>query len=234
MKPTLLFLSCEHAVNTVPPRHLSLFKDKPALLETHRAIDFGALDITLSLSQACQCDYVTASISRLLIDCNRSLTSADCFSEFTSHLPAPEKQHLIDNYYLPYRTRCESMIRNAIESGHQVFHLSVHSFTPIFNGVTRNACIGLLYDPKRHGEKEVARQWQKLLSEESRTHRVRMNYPYRGASDGFTSALRKEYSEKDYIGMEVEVNQSLVKDKTSLNTMITLLSKSLKELLLLL
>ncbi len=234
MKPTVLFLSCEHAVNHVPSPYLRLFQQHEALLETHRAIDFGALDIALSLSQTFSCELVTASVSRLLIDCNRSLTSPNCFSELTIDLATVEKQKLIDLYYLPYRTRCEALIKNHIERGHQVLHLSVHSFTPVFKNITRNACVGLLYDPKRHGEKEVARLWHGLLSHETPPYRVRMNYPYRGTSDGFTSALRKQYSQKDYLGMELEINQALVKNKESIDTMADFLSRSIKELLLLL
>ena len=234
MKPTILFLSCEHAVDTVPEAYLHLFQHYKPLLKTHRAIDFGALEIAMSLNQTLACEYVTATVTRLLIDCNRSLTSPNCFSEVTSDLPDEIKKQLIEHYYLPYRTRCETLIKAHIDRGHQVLHISVHSFTPSFNGTTRNAGICLLYDPKRHGEKEVARLWHGLLSHETPAYRIRMNYPYRGTSDGFTSALRKQYSEKDYLGFELEMNQALLSDKKSLDTVADFLSRSIKELLLLL
>ena len=104
----------------------------------------------------------------------------------------------------------------------------------MFEGITRNAGIGLLYDPKRHGEKEVAREWAGLLNQQTPTYRVRMNYPYSGSSDGFTTTLRKQHPEKDYLGIELEINQTLVKDEESLNAVISALSQSLKELLQLL
>ena len=234
MKPTILFLSCEHAVETVPPVYRHLFHQHESILQTHRAIDFGALEVATHLSQTFACEFVQATVSRLLIDCNRSLTNASCFSEFTEQLPPAEKQQLIDQYYLPYRNHCEALLKAHIELGHQVLHLSIHSFTPVFKGITRNAGIGLLYDPKRHGEKEVARQWHGLLSQETPTYRVRMNYPYSGSSDGFTTALRKQYTEHEYLGIEVEMNQAIVKDREALQPMANTLSRSLKELLLLL
>ena len=234
MNSTILFLSCEHAVNTVPEAYRHLFHQHEAVLETHRAIDFGALEMATALSQAFACDFVQATVSRLIIDCNRSLTHKSCFSEFTQALPLIEKQKIITQFYLPHREQCENLIKNYIDGGNQVLHLSIHSFTPVFNGITRNAGIGLLYDPKRHGEKEVAREWLGLLNEKTPAFRVRLNYPYQGSSDGFTSALRKNYSEKDYLGIEVEVNQMITRDKELLASVIDVLSQSLKELMQLL
>ena len=233
MKPTILFISCEHAVNTVPASHQLLFQHHEPLLQTHRAIDFGAMDIAIHLSQTLHCDYTSATVTRLLIDCNRSLTHPHCFSQFTKQLSSVEKQRLIKEYYQPYRQHTEALIKSHIDHGYQVLHLSSHSFTPVFNGTTRNASIGLLYDTKRHGEKEVAREWHGILSQQT-NYRVRMNYPYHGSSDGFTSYLRKQYPEKNYLGIELEVNQALVKDKTSLDTLANALANSLGELLQLL
>lgn len=234
MKPTMLFISCEHAVNTIPTDYKKLFNHHQSVLSTHRAIDFGALDIGKFLSHSFACEFTSATVSRLLIDCNRSLTHKTCFSEFTDSLTADEKQRLIDKYYLPYRSQTESLIKKHIDLGHQVLHLSTHSFTPVFNGNLRNAGICLLYDTKRHAECEVAREWRSLLKLQSPSYRIRMNYPYKGSSDGFTSALRKCYSEKEYLGFEVEVNQALVKDKTSLMSVANVLKESLQELMLLL
>ncbi|MCX7117006.1 MAG: N-formylglutamate amidohydrolase [Legionellales bacterium] len=233
MKQTILFISCEHATNAVPDEFRHIFHSQEPLLKTHRGMDFGALEIATHLSQTFHCDSTIASVTRLLIDCNRSLTHPNCFSELTRELGAKDKQTVIDRYYRPYRNQAETLIKNHIEQGQQVLHISCHSFTPIFNGITRNASIGLLYDPRRHGEKEVARQWHGLLDLQTDL-RVRMNYPYRGTSDGFTSSLRRQYGEKDYLGIELEVNQTLVKDKTTLNTLTQALSISLGELLQLL
>ncbi len=233
MKPTVLFVSCEHAVNTVPPAYRHLFYQHESVLQTHRGIDFGAQHIATQLSKVFGCELTQATITRLLIDCNRSLNNAHCYSEFSMSLTESEKRQLIDAYYLPYRQKTESIIKGLIESGHQVFHLSSHSFTPVFDGVTRNAGIGLLYDPKRHGEKEVAREWKGILSQQT-DYRVRLNYPYSGSSDGFTSYLRKQYPERDYLGLELEVNQAITQDKKSLEEITNSLTTSIGELLRLL
>lgn len=233
-KPITLLISCEHAVNTVPEKYLHLFHGHEHVLQTHRGIDLGAIDVAHHLSQNFRCDYTQATVSRLLIDCNRSITHAHCFSEFSKKLSAEEKKHLINQYYLPFREQTEKHIKTHIEQGFQVLHLSIHSFTPELNGIKRNAGIGLLYDHARHGEQEVARIWRSLLLQQTPTYRVRMNYPYHGNTDGFTTSLRKVYTEHDYLGFEVESNQALLKDKVSRDEVALALSSSLQELLQLL
>lgn len=234
MKPIKLILSCEHAVNHLPADYASLFHGQEAVLETHRGIDLGALEIANHLHAVFKCSFIKAFATRLLIDCNRSLNHPHCFSEYTKALPENEKKAIIDAYYTPYRHEVETLIKHHINEGNQVFHLSVHSFTPILNQVERNAGIGLLYDSSRHAEKEVARIWRSLLLQQTPTYRVRMNYPYKGKSDGFTSHLRKRYTEHDYLGFEVECNQALLADKAALNEVAFVLSSSLNELLQLL
>lgn len=229
MKPVSVVLSCEHAVNTVPDPYLYLFTKEMPVLQTHRAIDFGASDIVAYLAQALGIEYTSATVTRLLIDCNRSLKNRGCFSSFVEPLSHTEKQSLIEQYYVPYRTAVQNAIQAKINANYQVLHLSIHSFTPILNGVTRNAEIGLLYDPMRHGEKEVARVFRGILIKQT-DWRIRMNYPYEGKSDGFTSALRKLYHEQDYLGFEIECNQALI--KTHLNIIQQQLAASIQELLI--
>lgn len=231
MKPIALVLSCEHAVNTVPPAYQKYFVGHEALLQTHRAMDFGALAICSYLSQFFGCGFIQAQTTRLLIDCNRSLSHPRCFSEISSSLPEEEKKIIIQRYYLSFRQEVEARITKYIEQGCQVWHLSLHSFTPVFKDIIRNAEIGLLYDPSRTNEKILAKRWQQQLKQCSALLRVRMNYPYRGISDGFTSALRKQFSDNNYAGLEIETNQALTNDKKSLVNLSEILATSLKELM---
>lgn len=224
-------ITCEHAVNTIPDAYLPLFQHQPSVLETHRAIDFGARDIARSFSEVLRCPLFEAKTSRLLIECNRSLNHPRCFSEFTQDLPQEEKQILIDQYYLPFRQAAETYISDAIKKGLQVIHLSIHSFTPIFDNLPRNADIGLLYDPTRSGEKKLAAQWRTALSAIQAPYRVRMNYPYKGTSNGFASALRKKYPEQQYLGFEVESNQALTTPPSTRHTLADDLTSSFKQLI---
>lgn len=231
MKPIALHISCEHAVNTVPPAYDPLFAEQETVLNSHQAIDIGAFEIAHHLQSTFACSYTEACVTRLLIDCNRSLTHPHCFSEFTHALPRAEKQTLINQYYQPFRDETEHKIKGLIEQGAQVLHLSIHSFAPECDGVIRHAGIGLLYDHTRHGEQEVARIWKSLLLLQTPTYRVRMNYPHHGHKDGFPHALRKRYTEHDYLGFEVECNQALLQEQGSRDELAGVLSSSLQELL---
>ena len=66
---------------------------------------------------------------------------------------------------------------------------------------------GLLYDPARHGERELCARWKATLGAMAPAIRVRRNYPYAGKSDGLTSYLRRRFPPDAYVGVELEINQ---------------------------
>lgn len=228
---TILLITCEHAVNTIPEPYRGCFKNYQDLLDTHRGIDYGALDIATFLANQLNCTIFTASTSRLLIDFNRSIGHPSCFSEATQILPKKQKQTIIETYYQPYRQRVESFIAGQLQQGKNILHLSIHSFTPVMGGVTRNADLGLLYDPRRKLEKDFAHQWQIFLKKITDTPiKVRKNYPYQGKSDGFTTALRHQFEPSQYMGIEVETNQSLIDNNRAPDHYKAVLATSLQQL----
>lgn len=226
MKKIALILTCEHAVDTVPEKYASLFAPYNDLLSSHRGIDFGALKLAKYLAQQLSCDFFQANCTRLLIDCNRSL-GRRCFSEVSQVLSPQDKQDIINQYYQPFRLSVMDCIQQHSEQGFKVWHLSIHSFTPVFNHQIRKADIGLLYDPQRPSEKTLAQLWKKAIKKQDPAYKIRMNYPYAGISDGFTSALRKRYSDEQYLGLEVESNQALTQDSQALDKLKNIFSSSL-------
>lgn len=228
MKPEALIITCERAVNTVPREYMHLFAAHPASLQLHRSADFAALTMTNNISLALACDSVVTKVSHLLIDCNHSLSHPECFSKFTKSLSKAEKQILINEYYLPFRQRVEDLIKNHIMQGRQILHLSIHSFIP--KATERNLDIGFLYDPRHHGEKEVIRIWRGLILKQSPLSVIGTNDPIPGTRDSFISFLRTQYEENTYLGIELKVNQHLLKSKTTRHTMIELISSTLREL----
>jgi predicted N-formylglutamate amidohydrolase len=93
----------------------------------------------------------------------------------------------------------------------RVVHVGVHTFTPTLNGRRRTADIGLLYDPDRPFEVEIADALALRLRAVAPRLRVRRNYPYRGAADGLTTTLRRRFPGSRYAGLEIEVNQGLLR-----------------------
>jgi hypothetical protein len=70
--------------------------------------------------------------------------------------------------------------------------------------------VGLLYNPGRRGEAELCARWKSSLEELAPQLRVRRNYPYAGKGDGLTSYLRQRFAPVAYVGIELEINQSIV------------------------
>ncbi|GAB3526929.1 N-formylglutamate amidohydrolase [Pontibacter brevis] len=200
-------LTCEHGGNNVPAAYASLFEGEQELLASHRGYDIGAKELFEELKSLAHASFF-AETSRLLVELNRSLHHKNLFSSVTKKLPAREKQRVLQEYYFPYRQAVEARIQEYVSAGMQVLHISVHSFTPGLEGKERKADIGLLYDPNRGSEKNFCRNWKKHFLQLEPSLRVRFNYPYLGVSDGFPPYLRRSYSEQQYIGIELEVNQS--------------------------
>lgn len=203
-------ITCEHGGNRIPASCRSLFHGYEALLKTHRGYDPGALLMARELARSFTAPLVTSTVSRLLVDLNRSLGHPQLFSQATRHLPATRRKQIIEQHYLPYRQRVEHLVRQSVSLGRRVVHISSHSFTPVLDGKVRSADVGLLYDPVRDGEVQLCARWKTLLAAGSPGLRVRRNYPYAGKGDGLTSYLRQRFRSDAYIGIELEVNQAIV------------------------
>jgi len=200
-------ITCEHAGREIPACIKNLVSIPSDILNSHRGFDPGALALAETLSKKADAFYYD-TCSRLVIELNRSIGHADLFSKYSESLDFEIKNQLIDEIYLPYREKVENKIAQWIAKNYQVIHLSVHSFTPVLNGVVRETDIGLLYDPERFREKNTAALFKQVLAHIC-PWRVRFNYPYLGKSDGLTTYLRKLFPEKYYLGLELETNQAL-------------------------
>jgi len=209
-----IILSCEHAVAAIPEEFAELFSGAGYILETHLGYDIGALAVAKELETLAE-DAFYGCCSRLLIDLNRSLRHPDVFSSFSRHLPRQVKTRIIAEWYMPFRKKVLEAVDSAIARHDEILHLSLHSFTPVLEGVARTNEIGILYDPARRREKELGRKMAVVLRELQPSLKVRMNAPYRGTADGHTTALRRRFSGDQYLGIELEVNQSLLGDEQS-------------------
>jgi predicted N-formylglutamate amidohydrolase len=202
-----LIVTCEHGGNRIPRPYWPLFKHYKAALASHRGFDPGALSLARDVAKHFDAELIYSTTSRLLVELNRSPNHRQVLSEATRSLSREERQALVDRYYWPYRNWVESQVEEAIARRKRVFHLSCHSFTPRMNGVTRNADIGLLYDPRRARERAFCLEWQERIEAADPTLKVRRNYPYRGSADGLTTHLRRLHPNREYAGIEIEVNQ---------------------------
>ncbi len=205
-----LVITCEHGGNQIPSLYRELFRAHQALLHSHRGYDSGALIMARALARTFAAPLVTCTVSRLLVDLNRSEGHRHLHSAATRNAPAGARQRILKRYYQPYRAQADGFVRQAIERHGLAIHLSSHSFTPELDGKLRNADIGLLYDPARPGEAELCARWKIAIESCALNLSVRRNYPYAGKNDGLTAWFRRHLPPGAYIGIELEVNQKHV------------------------
>jgi predicted N-formylglutamate amidohydrolase len=205
-----IVVTCEHATNRVPDDLAARFKPHRTLLKAHRGYDIGALPIANILAASLAAPLFVGEVSRLVVELNRSPDSASLFSVVTRDLDDASKRAILDRYYTPWRAAVRDHIARALKG--PVLHLSVHSFTPVLDGKKRELELGLLFDHRRAPEKSFCERLRRAISAdpEAADLRVKMNLPYRGTSDGHTTALRREFPASRYMGIEVEVRNDLI------------------------
>ena len=202
-----LLISCEHGGNRIPESYRHLFHGHCTLLESHCGFDRGALVMARAMARRFHAPLMSSTVSRLVVDLNRSIGHRNLHAEAVNKLPASDRQEIIEYYYKPYRAEVEQAAAQVISAQGRVIHISCHSFTDNLNGEVRHADIGLLYDPTRQGESDLCADWKSALEMIAPELSVRRNFPYHGSDDGLTTSLRKTFASDVYAGIELELNQ---------------------------
>lgn len=210
MNKLVLVLTCEHAGNQIPSTFQYLFNGADEELKSHTGWDPGALEITKALAEQFGADYFSYEYTRLLIEVNRSEKHPQLYSTFSRKLMPQDKNYLLKTYYQPYRRKIEGVIRDFNEENFTVLHVAVHTFTPVWEGKEREVEVGLLYDEQREDEAAFCHAWLEEIKNMDSSKEVRFNEPYKGADDGFTAYLRTRFTQKNYLGLEIEVSQKFV------------------------
>lgn len=199
-----VIITCEHAGNQVPDHYNHIFEKIKEVLESHRGWDPGALEIARFLATECNAPLFSCETTRLLIETNRSLHSHQLYSEYSQILFKTDHERILEQYYYPHRNGVEEVI---VKMAKPALHLSIHTFTPALNGKTRTVDIGLLFDPERKTEFEFCKKLYDGLEQTLPFLTIKLNEPYKGTDDGFTTHLRTKFPGNEYLGIEIEVNQ---------------------------
>lgn len=202
-----LIITCEHAGNQVPECYNHVFAEIKDVLNSHRGWDPGALEIARFLATECNAPLFSCETTRLLIETNRSLDSQQLYSEYSRKLYDTDHDAILQQYYYPYRNGVEDVITKASKP---LVHLSIHTFTPVLNGVVRQVDIGLLFDPARKEESDFCERLSEELEQHLPHFHIHFNMPYKGTDDGFTTHLRTKFRDEEYLGIEIEVNQKYI------------------------
>lgn len=223
-----LMLVCEHASNFIPARfnNLQLADD---VLHSHAALDIGAIDLAQAISRLLDAPLVSTTVSRLVYDCNRPFGATGAIPEKSEVFQIPGNQNLSDaevrdrfeKYYLPFETAISN--RLAKFSTPPLF-ITIHSFTPVYHGETRNVDIGIICEKDSRLTDQVVR-----LAQKQTTLCVEANMPY-GPEDGVTHTLGLHANKNGLLNAMIEVKNDLLssveKCQEMALTLATLISES--------
>ncbi len=148
-----ILLVCDHAGCRIPKALGDMGLD-PFARRCHLAIDIGAGNLTESLAKSLGVTAVIAQYSRLVIDCNRQLMDPGAFLEYGDGILVPGNRNLsqadkdsrANAIYWPYHNAIDEQIKRLRALGPSPAFISVHSFTPVLNGISRAVQTGVLWD----------------------------------------------------------------------------------------
>jgi predicted N-formylglutamate amidohydrolase len=144
---------CDHASNRFPPEYGYLGLSA-AEREAHIAWDPGALGVARHLSRMLDAPLVYGTVSRLVIDCNRALDAPDLIatvSETTvipgnARLTDEERRRRIAAIHVPFHSAIDAVIDTRLVAGRATAVVGIHTFTPVYSGVSRPWEVSLIFD----------------------------------------------------------------------------------------
>jgi predicted N-formylglutamate amidohydrolase len=148
-----VLIVCDHASRAVPRRLEGLGLDE-AVLMRHIGWDIGAAEVARRLSHTLDAPAVLSGYSRLVVDCNRFPEHASAMPEVSDGVPVPGNRGLAEAdrarrlaaCFEPYHRAIARRLAAFAARGIAPAILSIHSFTPVMNGVARPWHVGVLWD----------------------------------------------------------------------------------------
>ncbi len=203
-----IFLTCEHASEILPAPWQWSESDR-RLVGTHWAYDLGAREVTLELADALDASAVLSRFTRLLIDPNRAESNADLLRRFAEgaavelnhEVTSDERTRRLVSYYRPFHAAVE----RELSSVRAPILLSVHTFTPVYEGHIRQVELGVLFNR----EESTAHALGEALSK--RFDGVAYNEPWSGL-DGLIYSAERHADRHGRCALELEVRQDRAQD----------------------
>jgi predicted N-formylglutamate amidohydrolase len=203
-----LVLSCEHASARLP-EPWSWHEDDLWLRGTHWSYDLGARALTLELAAALSASAVLSRFTRLLVDPNRELDRSDLFRrvaegrsiELNRGIDGDERARRIQGYYEPFHAALDQ----ALARSRAPLLLSIHSFTPDYEGQVREVEFGVLFNREERHARALA---QALRAEFAG---VAENEPWSG-KQGLIFSAESHAERFGRVALELEVRQDRLGD----------------------
>jgi predicted N-formylglutamate amidohydrolase len=213
--PSHIFLVCEHAGRAIP-RKLGMLGLSESALERHIAYDIGAESVARRLSRLLDAPLVLQRYSRLVQDCNRPPDAASAMPEISETTEIPGNAGLTEEeraartaaIYEPFHAAVAALLDSRQASGRDPVFVAIHSFTPVYKGMTRHLDAGILHDrDRRYADHLIA-----TLSRHGDI-RVKRNEPY-GPEDGVTHTLNLHAGRRGLLNAMIEIRNDLITEET--------------------
>ena len=202
-----ILLICEHASNFIPEKYNNLGLTEQQL-HSHIAWDPGALGTATIMAQQLDAPLVASQVSRLVYDCNRPpesptaipLSSENQVIHGNVGLNQLSIEQRIETYYRPF----ETTVNQCVEAMASPVVITIHSFTPVYLGKTREVEIGVLHDM----DQRFADAFLSKASGDQRFN-IQRNQPY-APTDGVTHTLKRHALPGGLLNVMLEIRNDLI------------------------
>ena len=200
-------LVCEHATHFIPDVFHSLSLSAQDC-KSHVAWDPGAAEVSNRLSQLFDAVLVQGVVSRLVYDCNRPPSASSAMPERSEVIDIPgnhglsivDKAARVQKYYEPFRTCLADVI---LKTDNPII-VTIHSFTPTYNGKKRDVEIGILHDSDTRLANALLRS-----AADHMACIVQRNVPY-GPEHGVTHTLIEHAIPAGHLNVMFEIRNDLI------------------------
>lgn len=201
--------SCEHASNLLPNNIPCSLADQH-FLKTHWGWDIGAQQVVEHLTTMTNSTAISGTVSRLWVDLNRDIKRQDLIRTHTDEhelsfnklISTKEHNSRLVEWYHPFHNAYHKLVEHHAARSTMIL-ISIHSFTPVWDGKVRTMDIGVLFDQYEELGSRLAEELQKedLF--------VECNEPYTGRG-GLMYSVEDKGTKHNCPHLELEINQALI------------------------
>lgn len=222
-------IACDHASNHIPDKFASLGLTQADLMR-HIAWDPGALGVARSLARRLDAPLVASAVSRLVIDCNRAPSDFDSIATQSEDTKIPGNEGLseadrawrIAEVYEPFHRALAGVMAGREASGGAAL-VSIHSYTPVYRGVSRPWHAGVLFDRDRR----LADVFLKVLQHEKGLV-VGENQPY-SPKDRVYHTLDRHAQSQGVPSAMIEIRNDLIRTEDEQEKWAEILARALQS-----
>jgi predicted N-formylglutamate amidohydrolase len=211
-----IVLLCEHASNILP-KSLGTLGLSDEDMQRHIAWDIGAEGTARILSKLLDAPLILQRYSRLAYDCNRPPEAEGAMPELSEVFEIPGNKNLLPSarlartreIYRPFHRAVEDFLDVRASEKRQTIVVSMHSFTPVYKGKSRDFDVGFLFDR----DNWLANFLVKVFP----TDKARLNEPY-GPKDGVMHTLNLHAAPRGLKHVMIEIRNDLIANHAGQNT----------------